>query len=280
MQYFCWFGLNWHSAPSSANLYFYYMRFERKVKQKYAQFTVRSNFVHDLLMNSGTQQMRLPEYCKIYAERSVNAPMPENLQRELDRLLETLAPGRPTLLLHVCCAPCSSYVLEYLRQYFSITLCYYNPNIDSREEYDRRLEALHQLLAATDAASLPLLAAPYDPAPFLASVQGLEHEPEGGSRCERCFRLRLRHTAETAQQLGSRYFTTTLSISPHKNAALLGQIAAELSAEHGVRHLPSDFKKRGGYQRSIVLSRELGLYRQDYCGCAFSKRAVIKPAES
>ena len=197
-----------------------------------------------------------------------------NYQAKLDELLLTLAarPEKPRLLLHACCAPCASYVLEYLADHFQITLFFYNPNIDPPEEYARRLAELTRFCQeAPFAKEVALYPAPYDPERFVALSQGLEDAPEGGPRCAKCFRLRLEQTAKVAKEQGFDYFTTTLSISPHKNAQLLNELGQELSERFGVCYLPSDFKKREGYKRSITLSQEYGLYRQDYCGCRFSK---------
>lgn len=200
--------------------------------------------------------------------------MAENYQKKLDaelkRILDT---GRkPRLLLHVCCAPCSSYVLEYLNRYFEITVCFYNPNISPKSEYDYRAQELLRLTQEMPL-SQPVRChiEDYDPTPFMAIAKGLENEPEGGARCTACYRLRLEHTAQIAAAEGYEYFTTTLSISPLKDAERLNRIGGELAQEYGVPYLFSDFKKREGYKRSIQLSSEYNLYRQDYCGCAFSK---------
>lgn len=200
--------------------------------------------------------------------------MAENYQKKLDaelnRILDT--GHKPRLLLHVCCAPCSSYVLEYLNRYFEITVCFYNPNISPKSEYDYRAQELLRL-----AKEMPLSQPvhchieDYDPTPFMAIAKGLENEPEGGARCTACYRLRLEHTAQIAAADEYDYFTTTLSISPLKDAERLNRIGGELAQEYGVPYLFSDFKKREGYKRSIQLSSEYNLYRQDYCGCAFSK---------
>lgn len=197
-----------------------------------------------------------------------------NYQKELDGILSGLSADArvPRLFLHACCAPCSSYVLEYLSEYFQITVFFYNPNIGPRAEYEKRAGELRRLmdrLPMANRARLELGA--YEPERFLAAVRGLEREPEGGRRCEACFRLRLEEAAVLAARGGYDYFCTTLTISPLKNAALLNQIGLELGDRYGVAYLPSDFKKREGYKRSIRLSQEYGLYRQDYCGCVFSK---------
>lgn len=199
--------------------------------------------------------------------------MQENYQRELDALIQKLQQEnkRPLLLLHSCCGPCSSYVIEYLRQYFRIALYYYNPNIAPPEEYRRRLQEQKQLLEKMGGIE-NFLEGVYEPEKYYQIVGGMEEEPEGGERCFRCYELRLREAAQEAVRLHADYFTTTLSISPHKNAQKLMEIGNKLSKEYGVPYLVSDFKKKGGFQRSLELSRIYGLYRQDYCGCAFSKR--------
>ena len=201
--------------------------------------------------------------------------MKRNYQIELERELARIeASGvRPRLLLHSCCAPCSSYVLEYLTHAFDIDLFYYNPNIAPREEFDHRVAELQRL-----ASQLPhqnavrVIVGDYDAEAFMAMCRGHEDDPEGGARCERCFRMRLGASAKQAQLLGSDFFTTTLTISPMKDAQLLNAIGMELAEREGVRWLCSDFKKRNGYKRSCELSAQYGLYRQDYCGCVFSKR--------
>ena len=200
--------------------------------------------------------------------------MAENYQLKLDKELAHIAEknNRPRLLLHVCCAPCSSYVLEYLNQYFEITVLFYNPNISPKSEYDYRAQELQRLIE-----ELPLTIpvscriSDYDPSAFQALAKGLENEPEGGARCTACYRLRLTETAKIAAAEGYDYFTTSLSISPLKDAVRLNTIGGELSAQYGIAYLYSDFKKREGYKRSIQLSNEYKLYRQDYCGCVFSK---------
>ena len=197
-----------------------------------------------------------------------------NYQKELERVIaDNQQLGRvPGLLLHVCCAPCSSYCLEYLSHYFDITVYYYNPNITIPEEYAYRLREEKRLLAQMDfARPVRITESEYHPADFLSAVRGLEREPEGGRRCRECFRLRLEATAKKAAAEGYDYFTTTLTISPLKNAALLNELGAEMGAKHGAAWLYSDFKKKEGYKRSIELSRAYDLYRQNYCGCIFSK---------
>lgn len=199
-----------------------------------------------------------------------------NYQRELDRLLETLK-GTPRLLLHACCAPCSSYCLEYLSGYFEITVLYYNPNISPEEEFRKRAEEEKRLISELPVKNpVTLVVDDYSPDEFFGAVKGLESAPEGGERCFVCYRLRLERAARYAKEHGFDYFCSTLSISPLKNAQKLNEISAELSEIYEVKNLPNDFKKKGGYLRSIELSREYGLYRQNYCGCVFSKREQNK----
>lgn len=204
--------------------------------------------------------------------------MKTNYQKQTDAVIAALPAGdRPRLLLQSCCGPCSSYVLEYLTQYFRVTVLYYNPNIQPQAEYDKRLhwqrEIISQLPTQTP---VELLDCGYDGARYTEAVRGLEREPEGGARCTVCFRLRLEETARLAKAHGYDYFCSTLTVSPHKDAERLNAIGAALAAEYGVAWLPSDFKKREGYKRSIEQSKQYGLYRQDYCGCLFSK-PVDKP---
>ncbi len=196
-----------------------------------------------------------------------------NYQRELDRILaEFQAEAKaPRLFLHSCCAPCSSYVLEYLSRHFEITVYYYNPNIFPEEEYEKRVEEQKRLILAMDFVHpVNFIAAPYEPEVFYREVKGHEKDPEGGERCLKCYELRLRAAASMAAEKGYDYFTTTLTISPLKRADKLNEIGERLAAEYGVAFLPSDFKKKNGYKRSIELSKEYGLYRQDYCGCVYS----------
>lgn len=203
----------------------------------------------------------------------------ENYQRKLDQLLLKLrGEGRvPALLLHACCAPCSSYTLEYLSQYFDITLFFYNPNIAPGDEYGKRLAEVRRLVEELPLARpVQVLAGAYEPERFAELARGREELPEGGERCFACYALRLSEAAKAAKQLGSNYFTTTLSISPHKNADKLNEIGASLAQQAGIPYLYSDFKKKGGYQRSIELSRDYGLYRQAYCGCIYSKHQAEK----
>lgn len=241
-----------------------------------------------------------------------------NYQKELDKIIEGIGAGNesaPTLFLHSCCAPCSSYVLEYLRKYFRITVFYYNPNISMEEEYRKRVSEQKRLIAAYNEVVsemnahngnvpsmrtqdrdiqveqtqsenvqagqthnrkqcgyyIEVVEGDYEPESFYEIARGLEQCPEGGERCFACYALRLRETARRAQAGGYDYFATTLSISPLKNAVKLNEIGERLATEYSVSWLPSDFKKKGGYQRSIELSKEYELYRQDYCGCVYSK---------
>ena len=176
-------------------------------------------------------------------------------------------------MLHSCYAPCSSYVLEYLSDYFEITVFYYNPNIYPEEEYCKRVEEQRHLIEQLPARyPIHLIEGHFDPKEFYQAVHGLEHIPEGGERCHACFALRLEETARLAQQRNFDYFTTTLTISPLKNAAKLNEIGEAMAEKYGLHWLPSDFKKKNGYKRSTELSAEYGLYRQDYCGCVFSKK--------
>lgn len=236
-----------------------------------------------------------------------------NYQKELEKILDTLegqGSAAPRLLLHSCCAPCSSYCMEYLRKYFRITVFYYNPNITERAEYRKRVQEEIRLIEAYNRQAeewredetmskpdsgetagldetdkqrqtkklhrIEIIEGDYEPDCFLELARGLEECKEGGVRCFRCYVLRLRKTAELARKKEFDYFTTTLTISPLKNVAKLNEIGERLAEECDVRWLPSDFKKRGGYQRSIELSKEYGLYRQNYCGCIYSKREAEK----
>lgn len=234
-----------------------------------------------------------------------------NYQKELDRITGDILKSSskdnsnrlsvPTLFLHSCCAPCSSYVLEYLREFFRITVFYYNPNITEDQEYRKRVAEQKRLIglynkeaeqagqngavvrkktqdkyrnserAHSMAYEIEIIEGDYEPECFYEIARGLEQCPEGGERCFACYALRLREAAKRARSGGYDYFTTTLTISPLKNAAKLNEIGERLSEEYGVAWLPADFKKKNGYQRSIELSREYGLYRQDYCGCVYSR---------
>lgn len=190
----------------------------------------------------------------------------------MEQLLQSIEPGEK-LVLHSCCGPCSSAVLERITAKFNVTMLYYNSNIWPPEEYNRRLQEQSNLLGQLPT-QYPVLfeALPYNHADFLQASQGLEQEPEGGERCAACFALRLARTAEWAAGHGFGWFTTPLTVSPHKNAHVLNKLGEEAARRHGIRFLASDFKKKNGYKRSLELSAEYRLYRQDYCGCEFSQR--------
>ena len=197
-----------------------------------------------------------------------------NYQIEMERAIEALRMrgSRPRLLLHACCAPCSSAVLERLKDAFELTVLYYNPNIEPENECVRRADELARLIAAMPHENpISLIRAPYEPERFHEAVRGLEHIPEGGERCMKSFELRLGYAARCAAQNEFEYVATTLTISPLKNAQALNRIGAEAATREGVSWLYSDFKKKNGYRRSCELSQEYGLYRQDYCGCIYSK---------
>lgn len=197
-----------------------------------------------------------------------------NGQKELDKKIEFISKQGevPTLLIHSCCAPCSSYVLEYLSEYFSITVLYYNPNIFPKEEYEYRISEQEKLIKALPVKNpISFIPTKYEPDKFHEDIKGHEGDKEGGERCFICYELRLRESARYALEGGFDYFTTTLSISPMKNASKLNEIGIRLAEEYGLEYLVSDFKKKNGYKRSVELSKEYGLYRQDYCGCIYSK---------
>lgn len=194
-----------------------------------------------------------------------------NAQIELEKLINKLKEEgkRPSLLLHACCAPCASYPLEYLSKSFDVTLFYYNPNITEKTEYEKRLEELRRL---SHEFGFNVIDGVYDGKIFFEQTKGLEQEPERGKRCEKCFSLRLSKASEIATSYGFEYFATTLTLSPLKNATLINEIGLSVEKEGGTKYLPTDFKKKGGYLRSIELSNKYNLYRQNYCGCVFSKR--------
>lgn len=204
-----------------------------------------------------------------------------NYQKELDAITKEIeeSGNKPKLLLHVCCAPCSSYCLTYLSKYFDIVTDFYNPNIAPKEEFEKRAAEFERFVKAitvdgksTDGNSIFVNIAEYDPERFYEMAKGLEEVPEGGERCFKCYRLRMEHAARRATEVKADYFTTTLSISPLKNAEKINEIGEELAEIYGVKHLPSDFKKKDGYKQSIELSAKYELYRQNYCGCVFSKK--------
>ncbi len=207
--------------------------------------------------------------------------MNRNYAKELDKILENQENKGKKLFLHSCCAPCSSYVLEYLCSFFRITVFYYNPNITEQEEYIKRAAEQKKLIAEFNRQMesgerkgypIAVVEGDYDRTLFFEKVKGLEHCREGGERCFLCYEMRLLETARRAKEEGSDYFTTTLTISPLKNALKLNEIGERIAEEFKIPFLPSDFKKKNGYKRSIELSKEYDLYRQDYCGCVFSRR--------
>ena len=200
--------------------------------------------------------------------------MVRNYQKELEQQInkQQKLGQMPKLLLHSCCAPCSSYVLEYLSPYFHIYDFYYNPNISPKREYEERKEELVRLIKEMELQEkVTFLEGTYEPEKFFEMAKGLEQLPEGQERCFKCYEMRLREAAKIAKEQGADYFATTLTISPLKNAQKLNEIGERIAEEYGVSYLPSDFKKKNGYKRSVELSAQYGLYRQNYCGCVFSK---------
>lgn len=198
-----------------------------------------------------------------------------NYQKELDSIIDELQKEgkRPTLLMHACCAPCSSYCVEYLSKFFDIALYFYNPNIESDEEFEKRYAEFKKIV---DRFNIKVVKETYNPDEFYSSVKGYEDCKEGGDRCTICYRLRLQKSLEYAEANNYDYFCSTLSISPYKNAEKLNTIGEEISKGSKVKYLINDFKKKGGYLRSTELSKEMDLYRQDYCGCIYSIRDAIK----
>lgn len=198
-----------------------------------------------------------------------------NYQKEFEKVAkENQALGiKPSVLLHSCCAPCSTACLERLTEFFCVTVFYYNPNIYPETEYSHRVSEQKRLIRQMYGENeVNFIEGEFDPKKFYTAVKGLENEPEGGLRCFECYRLRLRETAQTAKENGFEYFTTTLTLSPLKNSAKLNEIGQEIARQCGVKFLPSDFKKKNGFLRSTELSRQYDLYRQNYCGCVFSQR--------
>lgn len=196
-----------------------------------------------------------------------------NYQKKMETIINGFEEDiKPKLLLHSCCAPCSSYVLNYLNTYFDITVFFYNPNMIDLEEFEKRFEEQKKIIKALNI-EVDLIKVDYDDQVFYESISGFENEPEGGLRCEKCFRLRLKEAAIYASAHHYDYFTTTLSISPLKNSKLLNEIGSELEENYSVKYLFSDFKKKDGYKKSVDLANEYDLYRQDYCGCIFSKNS-------
>lgn len=197
-----------------------------------------------------------------------------NFHKELEKMAEQLKKeGKtPTLLLHSCCAPCSSSCIEFLSKYFYVTVFYYNPNISDSEEYKKRVTEQIRFIKEFPAENkVEFIEGDYEPDKFYEVAKGLEKEPEGSIRCFKCYELRLLKTAQLAKQMQMDYFTTTLTISPLKNSVKLNEIGLKVAEETGTNYLLSDFKKKEGYKRSIELSKEYGLYRQNYCGCVYSK---------
>ncbi len=206
--------------------------------------------------------------------------MNRNYQKELDRIIQKLGKKRPRLLLHGCCGPCSSSVLEYLTEYFDVTVLWYNPNIYPQQEFDRRFKALVKLIEDMGLADrVDILAEPWKSQDYYSRIRGLEQEPEGGKRCTECFRLRLMETAKLARHYGYDYFCSTLSLSRHKDAVRINSLGEELGRAAGVAWLPSDFKKRDRENRSLELCEKYGVYRQLYCGCEFSLHRRQEVAE-
>lgn len=200
-----------------------------------------------------------------------------NYCRELERIIQRNGDKRPSVLLHSCCGPCSSSVLEFLAQHFAVTILWYNPNLFPEEEYEKRLEAQKKLLESMELSQcVRLIEMPWRSADYYEAVRGLEGEPEGGARCTKCFALRLRECAETALALGYDYFCTTLTVSRHKDSVLINSLGEEIARETGAAWLPSDFKKHNGENRSAELSEMYGIYRQVYCGCEFSLNRRMK----
>lgn len=198
-----------------------------------------------------------------------------NYNQLMEEEIKKIEKSSPTLLLHACCAPCSSAVLERLGEIFKITILYYNPNITDHDEYQKRLFEIHRFIEKIDSKyRIDIIDGKYDPEEFLSVAEGLEEEPERGKRCYKCYQLRLEETAKVASELGFDYFTTTLSLSPYKNSNWINEIGGNLGKKVETKYLYSDFKKKNGYKRSIELSKKYHLYRQDYCGCIYSKRGV------
>ncbi len=196
----------------------------------------------------------------------------ENFFRKFDKIVGQFGDAKPGILLHSCCGPCSSSVLELLSKYFDVTVLWYNPNLYPETEYDKRLETQKQLIdaIAEDGVQAKLLVEPWRSEDYFSRIKGLENEPEEGKRCLECFRIRLEETARIASERGFEWFCTTLTVSSRKDAVAINAIGREAEAKYGVKWLPSEFKKREGNHRSIILSEKYGLYRQEYCGCVFS----------
>ena len=196
----------------------------------------------------------------------------ENFFRKFDKIVGQFGDAKPGILLHSCCGPCSSSVLELLSKYFDVTVLWYNPNLYPEAEYDKRMETQKQLIdaIAEDGVQAKLLVEPWRSEDYFSRIKGLENEPEEGKRCLECFKIRLEETARIASERGFEWFCTTLTVSSRKDAVAINAIGREAEAKYGVKWLPSEFKKREGNHRSIILSEKYGLYRQEYCGCVFS----------
>lgn len=198
-----------------------------------------------------------------------------NYQKQLDKIIQGLGEKAPSLLLHTCCAPCSSYCIEYLSNYFNITVLYYNPNIYPESEYiHRKSEQIRLIGEMKTKYPVNFIDCDFESEKFYEAVNGMENCREGGERCFKCYRLRLTKAARIASENGFDYFTTSLTISPLKNASKINEIGEKLSSEYGIKFLPSDFKKKEGFKRSIELSKEYNLYRQNYCGCVYSQKRL------
>lgn len=202
-------------------------------------------------------------------KKEYNSNMKRNYDLAMQEQMKKIERGTP-LLLHSCCAPCSSACLERLKDFFKVTILYYNPNVDEDAEYEKR--KAEQIRFLTETGWAEFLDCDHDKEAFAAIAKGMEEEPERGARCYKCYRLRLEKTAQVAKENGFAWFATTLTLSPHKNAEWLNEIGEEMGSKYGLQYLYTDFKKQGGYYRSIDLSKEYGLYRQDFCGCVYSKR--------
>ena len=227
---------------------------------------------YDILYMKNTAAVKLQWYFPSICD-TMQTMTKTNYQKELEKIIREKGETRPKVLLHSCCGPCSSSVLEYLIRYFEVTILWYNPNLYPEEEFLRRLETQRELLEKAGLTEkVRLLVTDWRSGEYREEVHGLESEPEGGKRCEKCFRLRLTETAAVAAREGYDYFCTTLTVSRYKNAERINRLGEETAQAFGVSWLPSDFKKHGGEERSQELSRQYGLYRQNYCGCEFSLR--------
>ena len=200
--------------------------------------------------------------------------MKENYQLKLESIINNLD-HRPTLLLHSCCAPCSSYVLNYLNNYFDITIYYYNPNIYPESEYEKRLSEQVRLINELNDNKINIVKGIYEPNKFYDISKGLESDKEGSTRCHKCYELRLDNTALYGKENNYEYFTTTLSVSPYKNSNIINELGQKLEEKYNIKYLYADFKKKNGYKKSIEYSKQYNLYRQDYCGCEFSYKQKI-----